>query len=128
MTLIKLEPLCAECATHIVEDRQTNQLAVSDRENLITKALGVLSENGLYSMAVFLVSCHNSEYGVLVLCSLNRLWALDTIRLLDSAATEPRAMLEKVRGLTQNLSTMILAKKLAEQTLVFARYHAKALS
>lgn len=125
MSLVKLEPICAEYATQLVENSENT--AMNDKENVITKALGVLSENGLYSMAVFLVSCHKREYGETVLQFLCGLWAHDNIGLLNSSSNDTGAMLQSVRGLTKDLSSLIIAKKLAEQTLVFARYHAKAL-
>jgi len=59
---------------------------ISDQENTITKALGVLAENGLYAMAVFLVSCKNETYGDLVLTRhLAGLWQeakIETGRIL----------------------------------------------
>lgn len=126
MAIVKLEPLTAEYATSIVHV-EVGDVALSDKENVITKALGVLSENGLYAMAVFLLSCHKREYGTQVLHGLCQLWADERVQVMSMVTGQTEEMLSAVRGLTDNLSKMILSKNLAGQTLTFARYHAKAL-
>lgn len=53
---INLEALAAEYGMKFVECLPEDQgLEVTDKENIINKALGVLSENGFYAMSVFLL-------------------------------------------------------------------------
>ena len=106
---------------------------ISDQENTITKALGVLAENGLYAMAVFLVSCKNETYGDLVLTRhLAGLWQeakIETGRILIPQGQEKankEDMFGAIQKIADDLPQLILAKKLAEQAMTFARYHAKA--
>ena len=59
---INLEALAAEYGMKFVECLPEDQgLEVTDKENIINKALGVLSENGFYAMSVFLLSANRSK-------------------------------------------------------------------
>lgn len=120
-----LEPLCAEYGHLIVSKSAPAEL--KDQENVVTKALGVLIENGLYAMSVFLLSCNKKEYGKTVLEKLHELWTDPRLNLIRSRnQRSPRNILEDVRTVTESLPRLILARKVTEQALTFARYHAKA--
>lgn len=95
----------------------------SKLENLINKSLGVLQENGLYAFFLYL------EYRLKDLgakdiksSSLNLLRHED-IGLLEQNNNHFTAVCK----LTEKLDHLLLAHRLIEQMLIYARYHAKAV-
>jgi hypothetical protein len=125
--IVNLEPICAKYGRKIII--KDNKIKIKDQENIINKALGVLAENGLYAMAVFLLSCHKKEYGKKVLTDfLYELWSNNKVQLIDKKnfQNDPAELLTAVRKITESLPKLILARKVTEQALIFARYHAKA--
>lgn len=125
--LCNLEPLCAEYGMRLVQNDSTS---FEDRENVVNKALGVLVENGLYAMSVFLLSCQKKQapFALHVLKELLALCADSRVGLLSQ--TSPKAVpdqLEAMRSITNDLPKLILARKLLEAALTFGRYHCKAL-
>jgi len=122
MPIQNIEPICAQWGRQMIDEN--NDTTIGEKETIITKALCVLAENGLYAMAVFLLSSHKKEYGQRVLTEyLAGLWHdFD----LCPRETDKGSMLDAVKKITENLHELILARKTAEQALVFARYHAKA--
>ena len=125
--IVNLEPICAKYGRKIII--KDNKIKIKDQENIINKALGVLAENGLYAMAVFLLSCHKKEYGKKVLTDfLYELWSNNKVQLIDKRnfQNDPAELLTAVRKITESLPKLILARKVTEQALIFARYHAKA--
>ncbi len=93
-------------------------------ENTITKSLGVLQENGVYAFFLYL-EYRLKELGAEQMKS-------HSLGLLRHADVSLLAQNEKdhfvaVRQLTENLDSLLLARQLIEQTLIYARYHAKAL-
>ena len=72
--MASLEPICAEYGHKMIISG--NDPKLTDQENVITRALGVMAENGLYAMCVFLLSCNKKEYGKIVLTQ--HIWELWT--------------------------------------------------
>lgn len=126
---INLEALAAEYGMKFVECLPEDQgFEVTDKENIINKALGVLSENGFYAMSVFLLSANRSkDYAG---CVFDHLVDMLCDERLSLTSTKKRGIdaLEEIRLITENLPRLILARKVAEQALTFARYHCKAKS
>jgi hypothetical protein len=124
--MTNLEPLCAKYGHRMI--RNMNNISIQDQENTVTKALGVLVEGGLYAMCVFLLSCSKKEYGRKILLEdLQGMWRDPGVRILEGAVqTEPSPLLKDVRRVTEDLPRLILTRKITEQALTFARYHAKA--
>ncbi len=121
MTIINIEPICARYGMKIMEN-------AGDRgETIVTKALGVLVENGIYAMSLFLLTCQDKDYGRRVLTrELAGLWKEPGIDLIPAATQANQDnVLKAVRNMTNDISKLILAKKITEQALTFARYHAK---
>jgi hypothetical protein len=124
--MLNLEPICARFGHNMIcRDRN---IQVKDQENVITKALGVLIECGLYSMCIFLLSCNKKDYGSFVLTeNLKPLWQMDEIRLIPQNVGNGSAdLLRAVQNMTNDFPKLVLARKITEQSLIFARYHAKA--
>ncbi|MBO4793213.1 MAG: hypothetical protein J5556_01435 [Deltaproteobacteria bacterium] len=124
MPCINLEPLCADYGMDFVDcDAQTK---VTDKENVINKALGVLVENGFYAMSVFLLSCNQARYGEQVFDKLMDMLRDERLSLTRSRNRRNEA-LPDIRAITMDLPKLILARKVTEQALTFARYHCKAV-
>lgn len=123
MSIPNLEPLCARHGRKMVSASPE----CKKQENILTKALGVLAENGIYAMSVYLLSCHEKEYGKrLFNTHLRELWTDREVGLISPENSTSAALLTSVKDLTGSLSKLILCRKITEQSLVFARYHAKA--
>jgi hypothetical protein len=126
MSILNLEPICAEWGRAMIE-APTAGNSLNDQENTITKALGVLAENGLYAMGIFLLSRKNSAYGMRILTKhLAGLWRQCDLLAIEDEPFDKAAALTNIQAIAEDLPKLILAKKLAEQAMIFARYHAKA--
>ena len=130
------------------------QVRATEADNLYTKALGVLQEHGLYAMALYLLYRSGNQTGnntkkysaeeLIATQAMANLWAM----LGEEALTELHVMPErsidwmalnsrdhKEAILTHfsddlcgsDLGRMLFVKGLFEQTLIYARYHARAL-
>lgn len=133
MALVNLEPLCARHGMHLVglEKFSKQDIKLTDRENVITKALGVLVENGIYAMTVFLMTSNKPKYDEFVLRGLAALLADKDAALLPDKKWENKdgllELLDAMRSLTEDLPRLLLARRILEGALTFARYHCKAL-
>lgn len=104
-----------------------------DKENVATKALGVLLENGPYGLMLYLEthSAHEDiakhyQNKLLSLCAEERVQAY-----IDGSNKVPtegdfHAITGWLRGIAQNLDSYLFVKQLWQQSLTYARYHAKA--
>ncbi len=125
--MTNLDSLCAQYGYEIVHTIAPNgSLPKGDRaklENTITKSLGVLQENGVYAFFLFLAYRHGEKGAPEVKSQALNLLRHAEVNLLSLGNDAFQA----VRQLTNNLDNLLLARQLLEQTLIYARYHAKAL-
>lgn len=137
-----LDRVCAQFGFQMAEKVYEAFLKSSaDTENLITKSLGVLQENGLYAFFLYLSSQikegreeKKSSKGARPLANIAA-GLLANVGLLvnNPELLKPdgyRQAMEQIRqkgGLADNLDNLLFAKYLLEQALIYARYHAKAL-
>ncbi len=96
-----------------------------DAENLITKALGVLQENGVYACVLFLYASKEGHIADPVCQSL--------LQMTTQLGLSPVAQWKWQDGLKfvsekicSDLDRLLLVRQLWEQTLIYARYGAKA--
>jgi hypothetical protein len=119
-----LDRLAAEYAQNIIT--RTKDKKASDIDNTITKALGVLQENGVYACFLYLLAREKENDSVVVNEMLNVLDGLG-FGWGKPADDRPEAVLahvsDKVMADTERL---LLAKETLEQMLIYARYGAKA--
>lgn len=100
--------------------------AASAADNTVTKALGVLQENGVYACFLYLLAKEKNNGGVVInemlelLAELPFGWRRPTE---DSPENVLRHISEHV---TVDLERLLLAKETLEQMLIYARYGAKA--
>lgn len=145
MAQANLDRLAAQHAQNIIrrlvdEDKDGNRRtdskeikkAASSADNTVTKALGVLQENGVYACFLYLKAKEKENGDVVIkemlklLNSLGFEWDLPTN---DKGEVDTRAevvlkyVTEKV---TVDLERLLLAKETLEQMLIYARYGAKA--
>jgi len=95
---------------------------------LLTKALNVLQEEGIYSFALFCRSRGETEkIGAQKIEEKTKQILKDKLNLIGSGD-----LLEEIRkekeGLVSNLEYLTLAIQVLEKSLIYARYHVKALS
>ncbi len=119
-----LDRLAAQHAQEII--KQTGDKKASDVDNTITKALGVLQEDGVYACFLYLLA-REKENGKTVV--------LEMIALLEGLGfgwgkpenDNPETILQYVSNkVTADLERLLLAKETLEQMLIYARYGAKA--
>ena len=137
-----LDQLCARFGYNMAKEVNGAFEKAADTENLITKSLGVLQEDGVYAFFLFLASQikekkgdkknRRSEAARILTNQATHLLQHEWLSLIQAGGGDgayKRAM-EEIRregGLASRLSDLLLAKRLLEQALIYARYHAKAL-
>ena len=107
-------------------DNSTRQ-EVSNVENVVTKALGVLQENGVYAALLYLYSRSDKEK---LIAEKTRENLLALTEKITSSRSPSKGAMDALKFLTDeicdNLDRLLLVKQLWEQTLIYARYGAKA--
>lgn len=123
-----LDQLCAQYGYQITGE--VHKAIGKKAENHITKSLGVLQEDGVYAFFLYQESRKSEKDGANKL--KNQAAALlkaIPIRPFDTIADPLEAVRgnKQTQGLADDLDSLLLAKQLLEQTLIYARYHTKAL-
>ena len=121
---INLDRLAAQHAQKVIA--KTSGDKPSDVENTVTKALGVLQENGIYACFLYLLAKEGNRGRVTIgemLELINRLgfyWG-------KPDSNEAEAVLIYVsEKVTADLERMLLIKEILEQMLIYTRYGTKA--
>jgi hypothetical protein len=115
-----LDRLAAQHAQAVVQSGDQNI------ETTVTKALGVLQENGVYACFLYLLAKEKDNGKTVVEKMLQLLDDLgfDWGQPVDQ---KPETILKHVSdNVTANLERLLLAKETLEQMLIYARYGAKA--
>lgn len=123
-----LDLLAANASQDIIT--RTEKQGASDVENLITKALGVLQENGVYAALLYLYSRSNTTEKPIAEPTRVRLLSLLTeLSLPTLDRNDARSALKFLTdNVCNDLDRLLLVKQLWEQTLIYTRYGAKARS
>ena len=138
--LINLEPLAALAANNIVDSSIAQNAKANDAENIVTKSLGVLTEQGIYAFGLFLATRKRGQDHSVATSIDNALRKLlkDTKFLTDNLTNIPKSKIaEFYREITAEnksknessvdaLRRILLIKQMFETTLTYARYAAKA--
>ncbi len=121
-----LDTLAAETAHQILDD--TKSVKSGEVDNLATRALGVLQENGVYAALLYLYSRTGPDAAIAPHVR-TRLLNLAAAQVLHQDAP-PEQVNEAQRFVTEqianDLDTLLLVKQVWEQTLIYVRYGAKA--
>jgi hypothetical protein len=100
-------------------------------ENLVTKTLGILEENGVYACMLYLFSRSNEKEKEIAEVIRKRLFDWNEIIGKEKPDVQKNKGAEDaLRFVAENfcndLNTLFLVKELWERTLIYARYGAKA--
>ena len=103
----------------------------TDVENLVTKTLGVLQENGVYACFLYLFSRTQKKEqaiaGVMVDEMLNILGTLRFNKWNKPAPNNAETVLAHIaEHIAKDIHRLLLAREALERTLIYARYGAKA--
>ncbi|MDH7597832.1 MAG: hypothetical protein QHG98_08890 [Methanothrix sp.] len=125
MSGVNLDQLCAKYGWQIADE--VHRAIDKHAENHITKSLGVLQEDGVYAFFLYQDSRGQREKpGADKLTEQASAFLREArIEAFQSASDPPlKAVREHLAG---DLDQLLLAKRLLEQALIYARYHAKAM-
>lgn len=128
-----LDYLAAKYAQAIISaNKKDANRKPDDVDNLVTKALGVLQENGVYACGLYLFSrTQDKEKNIAKSVRSEMVNLLDTLGFGWNRPTkeDPETILtylsDQVAG-DPSLERLLLAKETLEQMLIYARYGAKA--
>lgn len=130
MSYVNLDQHAASAAQQIIKKAKTGRKK-GDIDNLVTKALGILQENGIYACILYLLSRTNeTEKPIAEEVTPNLFGLLEKPLNLGKPAGKDHA--DYLTHISSNtiagdLDTLLLVKEVWEQTLIYARYGAKAL-
>lgn len=121
-----LDRLAARHAQAIIQ--RTSGKKAAEIDNTVTKALGVLQENGVYACFLYLKAKEKEDGDVVVDEMLNLLDGLDFGwgKPSSNAADDVLSHITQKVTDTDHLERLLLAKEILEQMLIYARYGAKA--
>ncbi|HEX9926567.1 MAG TPA: hypothetical protein VGD99_28230 [Anaerolineae bacterium] len=135
MTRLNLDQKSAQYAQEIVK-AGTSAKEPKAVENLITKTLGILQEQGVYAMMLFLFSRSSDENSIAekirpplykLLSELPTFSQNEQLKALQNGQTKAAPTLDFYSNqVCESLDTLLLVRDLYEQTLIYARYGAKA--
>lgn len=142
MTTLNLDQKAAYYAQEMVTKAKKDVSGISKPvetlERLVTKTLGVLQEQGVYAMILFLYSRSSDEAKVapVIRAQLFRLLrdkdqnhqipAFANMDVPTDGTDAQTALAFYSEHVLNNLDLLLLVRNLYEQTLIYARYGAKA--
>jgi len=125
--MINLDFLCMKTA----QEMMTCEGTPGDKENVATKGLGVLLENGPYGLILYLETHSKKNIAYHYKEQLLALCREEIVASYLSGGVPTNGDFQKIttwlRVLAGDLDRYLFAKRLWQQTLTYARYHAKAL-
>ncbi|MCL0081580.1 hypothetical protein M1N64_05065 [Peptococcaceae bacterium] len=132
MTFVNLDFEAAKTAQAIIKDTtiiNANSIKAKEVEILITKSLGVLQTNGVYAGILYLYSRSGKDAAIAKIVREKMLGMLKHLskKTDESIPTDTKLALAYVaNNICNDLDKLLLTKQLWEQTLIYARYGAKA--
>lgn len=124
MSGVNLDRLCAQCGWQIAAEVYGK--IGKNAENHIAKSLGILQGDGVYAFFLYQASRGQREKP-----GADALTAQTMVLLREAGIAAFRNASDALKAvrdqLTGDLDQLLLAKRLLEQALIYARYHAKAL-
>lgn len=116
-----LDYLAARRAQALIQAAKKDNAKPKDVKNTVTKALGVLQENGVYACFLYLLASEKKNGNPIIEAMLA---LLEELRI-QNAGNAP--VLDHIaENVTGDLHRLLLAKESLEQMLIYARYGAKA--
>lgn len=127
---MNLDRLAAKHAQAVIAN--TKDSKSSDIENTVTKALGVLQEDGVYACFLYLLAKEKDRGKKVIEQMLDLLEGLGfgwnkPVKEDGTTNLLPEVVLKHINDhVTQDLERLLLSKETLEQMLIYARYGAKA--
>ena len=128
-----LDRVAAERAQEMVDEAiKANNIKAKQVDNLVTKALGVLQENGVYACFLFLFSRTRKEDQIIGEGGAGEAAAFGSPRICPSTGgcptrwTRARVLPHISGAICRELDPLLMTQQVFEQTLIYARYTAKA--
>jgi len=115
MTISNLDYLCIKHGQEIGLDGDKTKLQ---------KALGVLREDGVYAMFLWVEDKDKNTRGKLI-SLLNEESIKKYLNDSSSFSDDFTNLCEKLKGVAQDIDKLLFLKKILERTLTYALYHAK---
>jgi len=103
------------------------ELAREADEKLLTDALGVLEEQGVYAFFLYLKAREKNQDTIYKKC-WDFLKKTPHGQPLLSQSTNNNNVFDELKSLANQLDDLLFARDLLRQTLIYARYHVKAQS
>lgn len=118
-----LDYLAARHAQDLVAKEAAKEAKPQDLENTVTKALGVLQEDGVYACFLYLHANKKKEARP-ILEEMQHLLNEDELGIPKKEGDD--VLKYTAEKITTDLPTLLLAKEALERMLIYARYGAKA--
>ncbi|OKY74497.1 MAG: hypothetical protein BM485_13670 [Desulfobulbaceae bacterium DB1] len=120
-----------QMVANVKKDATDRKKAIETLERLATKSLGVLQEQGVYALLLFLFSRSSEEEKLapIIRCQLCQALSFFPSLAIGSMpdTNNPQKLLDFFSTqVAENLDTLFLVRDLYEQTLIYARFGAKA--
>lgn len=134
--ILNLDQTTAHCAQEMVRNVNADNRALMDTlERLVTKTLGVLQEQGVYAMMLFLFS-RSSDEKKIAPCIREPLYQLlkclpafvehENLTGFHEETAVNNVLSFFSDHVCQDLDTLMLVRDMFEQALIYARFGAKA--
>ena len=120
--MINLDYYCMKYGQKICDSSDEKK---SDKENLVTKALGVLQENGVYAMFLYLETKNKKKIAASCRDKIKEMLKEKDIGIYTGSPAENEFYW--IQDIAKDLDKLLFVKQLCQQTLTYARYHIKAL-
>lgn len=112
-----LDFFCIECGQRMPRDKGS--------ENIIRKALGVLKEDGVYAMFLWLETKDNKIKTELIPLLNKPPIKKHLLNDPDKFPDDFKGLIEKLRNIAEDIDKLLFLKKILERTLIYALYHSK---
>ncbi|MBW2096984.1 MAG: hypothetical protein JRI80_19160 [Deltaproteobacteria bacterium] len=129
--MINLDFLCMQTAQAMMECQ--GEAGMKEKENVAIKGLGVLLENGPYGLMLYLETHDKKDISQSYMKKLIGLCreklVKNYIRTEEQVPSDGnfQQITKWLQELAQDLDSYLFVKAMWQQTLTYARYHAKAL-
>ncbi len=130
-TIVNLDRIAAQYAQKIVNE----DVKVKDLENQVTKSLGVLQEQGIYALMLLLFSQDSKETKAIYEHLIELLKNIGLKNIEEEAWPQKneknqynfqRVLKFYSDNILKDIERLFLVRDIYEQTLIYARYGAKA--
>lgn len=119
MTVQNLDAACAKLGAKLASSGN------KDTENSITKSLGVLEEQGVYALFLYL-HAREKQWGQTTSKELASFLGEQPTKHALLGPTPTNELFDALQTLAGDLDKLLFARDLLHRALVYARYHAKA--